>query len=146
MAWVSRLVRNWFSHGGADEGFQASFGCSLDGKCIVIMTNSDNGGRLAREIELGFAAAYGLPQKPTEREITPMPAEALQKFAGDYSVDFIGKMSIQADGDHLLVDNQRLGSFQIYPAGEKKFFSLGLSPDFTFSVNGEGIVTGFAVG
>jgi CubicO group peptidase (beta-lactamase class C family) len=66
------LAPNWFSHGGADEGFQASFGCSLDGKGIVIMTNSDNGGRLAHEIELGFAAAYGLSEKPVEREMTPL--------------------------------------------------------------------------
>ena len=59
-----QLGPNWFSHGGADEGFQASFGCSLDGKGLVVMTNSDNGGRLAHEIELAFAAVYGLAEKP----------------------------------------------------------------------------------
>jgi CubicO group peptidase (beta-lactamase class C family) len=35
------MAPNWFSHGGADEGFQASFGCSLNGKGLVVMTNSD---------------------------------------------------------------------------------------------------------
>ncbi len=140
------LAPNWFSHGGADEGFQASFGCSLDGKGLVVMTNSDNGGRLAHEIELAFATVYGLPQKPTEREIIPMPAEEMQKFAGDYSADFLGKISIRVEGDHLLATNEQIGSFPLFPSGGKTFFSLGVTPDITFSVDDRGTVTGFSSG
>jgi CubicO group peptidase (beta-lactamase class C family) len=140
------LAPNWFSHGGADEGFQASFGCSLDGKGLVVMTNSDNGGRLAHEIELAFAAAYGLTEKPTEREMSPMPAEQMQKFAGNYSADALGKISVQVEGDHLLVLNERIGSFQLFPSAAKTFFSLGVTPDVTFSVDDHGVVTGFTSG
>ena len=140
------LARNWFSHGGADEGFQAAFGCSLDGKGLVVMTNSDNGGRLAHEIELAFAAAYGLDEKPRERAMTPMPAEAMEKFAGDYTADFLGKISIRVEQDHLMVSNQRSGAVQLFPANGTMFFSLGEVPDVTFTLDDRGVVTGFNSG
>ena len=58
-----------FSHGGADEGFQAFLIGTLDsGKGAVVMTNSDNGINLAQEILLSIAAEYGWPDyKPRER-------------------------------------------------------------------------------
>jgi hypothetical protein len=58
-----------FSHGGADEGFQAFLISTLDsGKGAVVMTNSDNGIRLAEEILLSIAAEYGWPDyKSRER-------------------------------------------------------------------------------
>lgn len=140
------LGPNWFSHGGADEGFQAFFGCSFDGKGLVVMTNSDNGGRLAHEIELAFAAEYGLPQKPDEREMVPMSAERMQKFTGEYSAEFLGKVSIRLEGDHLLATNEHTGAFALYPAGEKTFFSLGVTPDVTFSSDVQGTVSGFTSG
>ena len=140
------LAPNWFSHGGADEGFQASFGCSFDGKGLVVMTNSDKGAFLAREIELAFAAVYGLPQKPLEREMSPMPAKEMQKFTGEYSMAELGKISVQVEGDHLLLNNERTGPFPIYPSGKNTFFSLGVTPDLTFSVDDHGVSTGFSGG
>jgi CubicO group peptidase (beta-lactamase class C family) len=58
-----------FSHGGADEGFQAFMIGTLDsGKGAVVMANSDNGISLAQEIVLSIAAEYGWPDyKPRER-------------------------------------------------------------------------------
>jgi hypothetical protein len=129
------LARNWFSHGGADEGFQASFGCSLDGKGIVVMTNSNNGGRLAHEIQLGFAAAYGLAEKPVEREMTPLPTEEMAKFAGNYEMDVFGKIRISVAGDHLVVINDRIGSVPLFPAKGTTFFRLGEGPGVTFTLN-----------
>ena len=57
-----------FSHGGADEGFQAMLLATLDsGKGAVVMANSDNGISLAQEILLSIAAEYGWPDyKPRE--------------------------------------------------------------------------------
>jgi CubicO group peptidase (beta-lactamase class C family) len=57
-----------FSHGGADEGFQAMLLATLNsGKGAVIMANSDNGISLAQEILLSIAAEYGWPDyKPRE--------------------------------------------------------------------------------
>jgi CubicO group peptidase (beta-lactamase class C family) len=140
------LSPNWFAHGGADEGFQAFFGCSFDGKGIVVMTNSDNGGRLAHEIQLAFAAAYGLPDKPNERQSIALPAEALKKFAGEYLAPQLGKITLRTDGDHLLMSADRVGAAELYPADERKFFSLGEIPDLSFAVDEHGAVTGFSLG
>jgi hypothetical protein len=110
------------------------------------MTNSDHGGRLAREIELAFAAAYGLEEKPVEREMTPMPAASMEKFAGHYAADFLGKISIRVEDDHLLVSNDRIGSVQLFPAKGMTFFSLGETPDVMFTIDDRGLVSGFTSG
>ena len=136
----------WFSHGGADEGFQAHFACTFDGKGIVIMTNSDNGGRIAHEILLSFAAAYGLPDKPEERAAITLTTEALQKFAGEYEAPELGRINVQVEGDHLIISAKLVGSTALYPAEDRKFFSLGVIPDVAFSADEHGTVTGFSSG
>ncbi|HEV8037315.1 MAG TPA: serine hydrolase domain-containing protein [Bryobacteraceae bacterium] len=57
-----------FSHGGADDGFQAFLIGTLDsGKGAIVMANSDNGISLAQEILLSIAAEYNWPDyKPKE--------------------------------------------------------------------------------
>ena len=50
-----------FGHDGADEGFQSSLTAFIDGGAgIAVLTNSDNGGRLANELMLTIARAYGV--------------------------------------------------------------------------------------
>ena len=79
----------YFSHGGADEGFQGSlYASSNRGYGAVIMTNSDNGTKLMPEILRAIAAEYsadGFQVAP----ITPvkLPAEDLAIYAGKYRVD-----------------------------------------------------------
>jgi len=110
------------------------------------MTNSDNGGRLAHEIQLAFAATYGLPDKPNERQAIALPAEALKKFAGEYLAPQLGKITLRTDGDHLLISADRVGAAELYPADERMFFSLGEIPDLTFAVDEHVRVTGFSAG
>jgi CubicO group peptidase (beta-lactamase class C family) len=68
-----------FGHGGADDGFQAEVSGFLDGRAgVVVMANSDNGGRLAQELILTLANLYGWPGiKPVERSIADVPVTAL---------------------------------------------------------------------
>src|SRR5206468_3833096 len=92
-----------FGHGGADEGFQAAMSATMDGQGYVIMTNSDNGSRLAGEMELSIAAAYGWSDKPREREAITLPKETLDKLAGTYDLPQIGKVRVRVVTDHLLL-------------------------------------------
>ena len=57
---VEKRGEGWyFSHGGANWGFRANIiGHLRKGYGLVVMTNSDNGGQLIREIEQRVAAAY----------------------------------------------------------------------------------------
>ncbi len=132
-----------FGHGGADEGFQALLQATFDGKGYAIMANSDNGIRLANEIALAIAAAYNWPDKPREREAIKLPAEALQKFAGDYEAQEIGKVRIRVTGDHfsVAVAGEQADWF---PASEMRIFTVtGKLPDIEFTANKKGEITGF---
>lgn len=135
-----------FGHGGADEGFQAAFSSTFDGRGYVIMTNSDNGGRLAGEIALAIAAAYGLPDKPREREAASLSREALERIAGTYSAAQIGTVTIRAAAGRLELAAPRIGTIELFPESDRRFFSLGAVPDLTFTFDGDGKATGFEGG
>jgi len=61
-----------FSHGGANEGFRGQFvGYVTRGSGVVVMTNSDAGMPLVREIAIAVAKEYGLPGI-TPRVIMPV--------------------------------------------------------------------------
>jgi CubicO group peptidase (beta-lactamase class C family) len=53
---------NEFGHGGSNFGFQCLATGTREGKGIVIMTNGDQGGRLAQEIVKAIAAEQNWPQ------------------------------------------------------------------------------------
>ena len=135
-----------FGHGGSDVGFQALLNATVDGRGFVVMTNSENGGRLGAEIALAVAAAYGWPDKPREREAIAMTPEALAKFAGEYEAGRIGTVKIRVEGDHLLVTVRGQGDTAMYPQSADTFFSLGSVPDLKFAADGSSFTGGNVVG
>jgi hypothetical protein len=117
----------------------------MDGQGFVIMTNSDDGSRLAGEIALSIAAAYHWPDKPREREGAKLSAPELQKLAGDYEAPQIGKVQVRAAGGHLsiTIEGQDLDWF---PESATKVFTVAAGmPDIEFKTDGKGGVTGFDV-
>jgi len=131
-----------FVHGGSDAGFQALLRATVDGRGIVVMTNSENGSRLASEILLAVAAAYGWAYKTREREVIAVPPEALEKFAGDYEVGPIGTVKIRVEGDHLVLTSPSLGEIALYPQSAYAFFSLEDLPDLKFAADGSSFTAG----
>jgi CubicO group peptidase (beta-lactamase class C family) len=53
--------RVFFAHGGANEGYRCNLVAYTDGDGLVVMTNSDSGGRLANDIMAAVAREYGWP-------------------------------------------------------------------------------------
>jgi CubicO group peptidase (beta-lactamase class C family) len=51
-----------FSHGGSNAGFQCLLAALTTGQGVVIMTNGDQGGKLANEIRDAVAAEYQWPK------------------------------------------------------------------------------------
>jgi CubicO group peptidase (beta-lactamase class C family) len=131
-----------FGHDGSDAGFQAQLSATVDGSGIVVMTNSENGSRLALEIRLAVAAAYGWPDKPREREAIAMTPEALEKFSGDYEANSIGTIKIRVQGDHLVLTIPRRGEVALYPQSADAFFSLDAIPDLRFAADGSSFTAG----
>lgn len=130
-----------FGHGGTDVGFQAVLNATIDGRGLVVMTNSENGARLAGEIALAVAGAYGWPEKPREREAIAMTSEALAQFAGEYDVARIGRVTIRVKDDHLEFARGQ-DRVDLYPQSADSFFSMGGIPDIKFAADGSGFTAG----
>jgi CubicO group peptidase (beta-lactamase class C family) len=84
------LEPGYFTHSGANEGFQGIFlGLDKGGKGVVVMTNSDNGLQVADEIVHSVAKAYGWPVlQPEAKAAVPLTATAMQDVAGKYAAKF----------------------------------------------------------
>ncbi len=136
-----------FGHNGANAGFQALLSVTEDGRGVVVMTNSDNGQRLAGEIVLAIAAAYGWPNKPSERPVISLSAADLARFTGDYDAGAIGRVQVRPADDHLAISVPGLGEAAFYPETAELFFSLlGGLPDLRFVRDEAGAITGFTAG
>lgn len=131
-----------FSHGGTDAGFQARLWATVDGSGLVVLTNSENGGRLASEIALAVGAVHGWLDKPKERDAVALPPEALVKFAGEYDAARIGRVKIRVETDHLVLTAATLGEVALYPHSPNTFFSSGGVPDLVFAVDGSSFTGG----
>jgi CubicO group peptidase (beta-lactamase class C family) len=131
-----------FGHNGADEGFQADMTGFLDGRGgVVVMTNSDNGGRLAEELILTLGALYGWPGvKAVERSVVQLPVATLDSLTGTYAV-FTGEDTskptdcIIAREDVTLVatcDGKKVST--LLPESDRQFFDRDSGTIVKFSV------------
>ena len=105
------------------QAFRRGFPPRWTGAGLVVMTNSENGGRLASEIALAVAAAYSWPDKPREREAIAMTPEILAKFTGEYDAGRVARVKIRAERDHLVITLGGIGDVALYPqlAGRTHF-------------------------
>lgn len=78
--------RQRFGHGGSNAGFRSQLtGFTEGGRGAVVMTNSDNGGRLAQELLLTIFAAYGWEGlEPNVKTPVTLQPEQYEAVAGQY--------------------------------------------------------------
>jgi CubicO group peptidase (beta-lactamase class C family) len=130
-----------FGHGGADEGFQAEVTGFLDGRGgVVVMANSDNGGRLAQELILTLGNLYGWPgMKPVERSIVDVPVAALEALVGSYAMssgEGDGKtedLNVTREGATLVLTYKGEKVMTLLPESDSKFFSRDSGREVVFS-------------
>jgi len=135
-----------FSHSGGNAGFICDLvAFPARGIGLAIMTNAD-GGALISELERAIAAEYGLPgYNVVEKVLVNLGAETLDRYAGNYEIDFGGQkmiLSISRRDDHLAF-NLMGSEIEFYPESEKKFFTMNLRFAFVFEKDTQGQVTGF---
>jgi CubicO group peptidase (beta-lactamase class C family) len=131
-----------FGHDGADEGFQASMTGFLDGRGgVVIMTNSDNGGRLAHELTLTLGVLYRWPGvKPLERTVAEVPVAALDRLTGTYAMTTGADDGKTVDVDIARQERTLVVSFNgqpvntLLPESDLKYFDRdsGTPVEFSF--------------
>jgi CubicO group peptidase (beta-lactamase class C family) len=134
-----------FGHDGSDEGFQASMTGYLDGRAgVAIMTNSDNGGRLAQELMMTLDTLYGWPGvKPVERSVVEVPIAALDSLVGSYAISSgqdYGKTSdieITRKDDTLVATFDAVNQMTLLPESDRKFFDRDSGIQVEFSIDGK---------
>ncbi len=116
-------VAKWFLHTGMNAGFQSLALFNDGGDGIVVMTNSDTGMILARELVATIARAYGWNDYyPEERPTVATTPEKLKEYAGSYSAGRFGTIVVEARGDRLLIGTQSRPSIEFFPESDSLFF------------------------
>jgi CubicO group peptidase (beta-lactamase class C family) len=129
-----------FSHGGSNNGFKCQMrGYRTLGRGAIVMTNGDNGSRLASEMLRAIASEYDWPDlKPVERTAVPVPVETLRTYEGRYILGGFEAV-VALKGDQLTIAQPGQTAFPLVPTGEGAFFNLmGAVPDITFSKAADG--------
>ena len=114
-----------FGHNGANEGFQCLMIASKrTGQGAVVMTNSDNGGQLAREILFAIAQEYGWADlAPVEKKIAKIDPGIYDGYVGQYEISPTLVVSVTREGDKLFasVAGQHI---ELFSESDAKFFTL----------------------
>jgi CubicO group peptidase (beta-lactamase class C family) len=125
----------YFTHSGANEGFQCDLVAYNNGDGAIIMTNSDSGGQLATEILRTIAHEYGWPDfQPAENNISKVvDPKILARYVGAYRMAAGPVMLVTVDGGQLLT---RLGNqppVPIFPESETMFFAKVVDAKIEFA-------------
>ncbi len=142
-------TRASFGHNGANVGFRGVFlGLLRGGRGVAIMTNSDNGLRLADEIVNSVATAYNWPvrQPAPKAALSFTPAE-LSAYAGSYHAQVSSEdvaIDLRTNGSELMMRGP-MDDFtdRLYPETPTRFFTTtGL--ELVFSRDAAGKVVSVA--
>lgn len=129
-----------FHHGGDNPGFKAMMLVyPARGQGAVIMTNGDRGDRLAGEILLSIAAAYGWPDYgPKTKARAVVPQAELDRVSGTYRLDTLPdvRAPVARQGGKLtftLLQPSGQSAAELIPAGAGRFFRRDIDFDVAFS-------------
>jgi CubicO group peptidase (beta-lactamase class C family) len=122
-----------FGHGGANEGFRCQITVFFDGKGVVVMTNSDAGGNVIREVLTTLATAYGWPAfKPVEKSLANWPKAKVDEVAGRYRMpDDTDTVVVTVEGGRLYLAHPAFGKVELLPQSDSSLFLRDDGTDFT---------------
>jgi CubicO group peptidase (beta-lactamase class C family) len=132
----------YFTHSGANEGFQCNLIAYDNGDGAVIMTNSDSGGQLATEILRTIAYEYKWPDfQPAERTITKADPKTFDGYVGAYQLAPNVVLTVTREGDQLYTQLTGQAKLEIFPKSEREFFLKVVDAQLTFDVGADGKAT-----
>ena len=135
-----------FSHGGSNHGFKAQFmAFREEGRGVVVMTNGDQGTRLAQEIIHAVAEVYGWPVPgPRLVDVVALPPGLLARVAGPYTLELPGRtvpVAVEVTGDRLRVrSGEGAMGEEYFPLSETRFVELSSGEEVEAGLDGEGRV------
>lgn len=135
-----------FSHGGSNQGFK----CHMlvfprTGQGIVVMTNGDRGGELAKNARSTVARVYSWPSnRPPVREAVELDVEVLQEYVGTYRVKNVDMKITMRDGALFMsVANKRTS--RLFAAERDLLFLLTSDVELRFERDTDGAISGLIV-
>ena len=126
--------KQFFSHGGADEGFRATyFGSFEDGYGAIVMVNSDNG-RIMNEILRSIEETYGWPKqsKVTKRKTIALPYDSVKLFAGRYYFDDGDSATVALQNNNTYISLNKQPLAKMYFTTSSSFFTFLYPYQFEF--------------
>ena len=129
-----------FQHGGSNQGFRSSFFADIDGgNGVFVMTNSDAGGRLAAELLVTVAHAYGWTgPRMDEKVAVELPTEVRMRYEGLYVAPELGaefRVALHRDG--LSLRAGRGGEGVLRAVSDSSFASPEDGQEAVFSEDGD---------
>jgi CubicO group peptidase (beta-lactamase class C family) len=125
-----------FTHGGANEGYRSVFVDFPERhQGAAIMTNSDSGASIGMQLLRAMAKEYGWPDYHIiEKSVVEVAPSLLDSYAGDYSEEHIGKVSVTSKGGKLYLKAEPFGPEpeEILPESPTEFFLLTETLRFRF--------------
>ncbi|UAB77788.1 beta-lactamase family protein [Erythrobacter sp. SCSIO 43205] len=131
-----------FVHSGHNPGYSARWINYADGRAsVAILTNSDNGGALIREMLSGLGHVYGWQQDAFEqREVARWDEAQLAEVAGEYFFDAEDDdpaVIVLRDGDALFIEGAIIDRARLYPRSASQLFvTQGLNLELERSASG----------
>jgi CubicO group peptidase (beta-lactamase class C family) len=115
-----------FGHNGSDVGFQSSLTAFIDdGAGIAVLTNSDNGMRLARDLMLTIARQYGWSGFPqTRKSVVRLSQADSARLLGHYKIDAggAGEFDLVAQGGRILIRSAEVPESELLAESANKLF------------------------
>lgn len=143
-----RFEGSYFGHGGANAGFRNDFVASMEGGNVVaIMTNSDNGTRLAQELMQAIFRHYGWSgYQPDVRSKVDLPLEKLELYTGKFVITDMGEITLVLTDGNLTAEKGDViqEPIRLIPENDSTFFDASDGTRFHFNFH-EGNITGFEV-
>jgi hypothetical protein len=111
------------------------------GRGAVVMTNGDQGGRLASEVLRAVAAEYDWPaRRPRVKTIATVDPSALAPLAGRYELRPGRVLTVSLEGGTLFVIDGK-ERVELYPESPTRFFELVEEADVEFVRGPDGAVS-----
>lgn len=122
------------------------YACSMTvypakGQAAVIMTNSDNGFVLIREIMCALAEAYDWPQyKPEEKPVLRLDPATTGLYVGRYEVHPNYVLDVAAEDYYLVIRPTDQAPTKFYAEGQTLFYAIDPYIRIQFMKNKQGLV------
>ncbi len=132
----------WFEHSGSNKGFKCDFRASfIGGNGVIVMTNSNTGFELCRDIIRTVAHVYGwtgMVGDPLEQ--AAVSSEQIHQYAGHYDFGPDEVAFITVEDEQMTIQQLPYPRMPLVPLGEHRFQILGTEFHVEFQSDESGAV------